>query len=203
MRRSLRPLVIGLTGSIGMGKSTAATMLGRMGLPLYDADAAVHRLLGHGGAAVAAVAASFPSALVAGAIDRRCLGGLVFKNPSALKELEAILHPRVRQATHEFIHCHRRRDSRCVVLDIPLLFETGGEELCDRTIVVTAPLFLQTARVMARPDMTLGRLAAIRAQQMPEREKCRRANFVVQTGLSKAFTFRQLAAIVASLKAIP
>jgi len=194
-------LVIGLTGSIGMGKSTAAAMLRRMGLPLHDADAAVHRLLGPGGGAVGAVADAFPTALAEGKIDRRRLGSLVFRDPAALARLEGILHPLVRQMAVDFVRCHRRRNSRRVVLDIPLLFETGGGRLCDCTIVVTAPPFVQEARVMARPGMTLARLEAIRAKQMPEGEKCRRADFVVQSGLSKGFTYRQLAAIVALLGA--
>jgi dephospho-CoA kinase len=196
-----RTQVIGLTGSIGMGKSTAAAMLRRMGLPLHDADAAVHRLLGPGGGAVEAVAAAFPATLAGNAIDRRRLGALVFQDRPALKKLESILHPRVRQMAEAFIRLHRRRNSRFVVLDVPLLFETGGGRLCDHSVVITAPLFLQQARVLARPGMTLARLEAIRAQQMPEWEKCRRADFVVQNGLSKGYTYRQLAAIVAALDA--
>lgn len=201
MKRPPRPVVIGLTGSIAMGKSTAAGMLRRLGLPLHDADAAVHRLLGPGGGAVKAVTAAFPAAYRAGAIDRQRLGALVFQDQAALKTLEKILHPLVRRMTRNFIKLHRRRNSRCVVLDVPLLFETGGEHLCDTTIVVTAPLFLQKARVMSRPGMTLQRFEAIRAQQMSEPEKCRRADFVVQTGLGKAFTFGCLAAIVSDLTA--
>jgi dephospho-CoA kinase len=189
-------IVLGLTGSIGMGKSTAAKMLRRLGLPLHDADAAVHDLLGPGGAAVAAVAAVFPTVVVAGQVDRQRLGATVFQDPVALSKLEAILHPRVRQMARDFLRAQTRRKRRSVVLDIPLLFETGGDQLCDAVIVVTAPRFLQEARVLSRPGMTVERLRAIQGHQMPEGEKCRRADFVVQTGLAKGYTLRQLAAII-------
>jgi dephospho-CoA kinase len=189
-------IVLGLTGSIGMGKSTAAKMLRRLGLPLHDADAAVHDLLGPGGAAVAAVAAAFPTVVVAGQVDRQRLGAMVFQDPVALSKLEALLHPRVRQMARDFLRVQTRQKRRSVVLDIPLLFETGGDQLCDAVIVVTAPRFLQEARVLSRPGMTVERLRAIQGHQMPEREKCRRADFVVQTGLAKGYTLRQLAAII-------
>ena len=189
-------IVLGLTGSIGMGKSTAAKMLQRLGLPLHDADAAVHDLLGPRGAAVAAVAAAFPTVLVAGKVDRQRLGAMVFQDPVALSKLEALLHPRVRQMARDFVRAQTRQKRRSVVLDVPLLFETGGDQLCDAVIVVTAPRFLQEARVLSRPGMTIEQLRAIRGHQMPEREKCRRADFVVQTGLAKGYTLRQLAAII-------
>ncbi len=189
-------IVLGLTGSIGMGKSTAATMLRRLGLPVHDADAAVHRLTGHGGAAVAEIAAAFPAAVKAGAVDRQALAKLVFDDPAALQRLEAILHPKVRASARRFLEIQARRRSPIVVLDIPLLFETGGERLCDAVIVVTAPPFVQAARVLARPGMTPARLEAIRARQMPEVEKRRRADFVIHTGRAKGETLRSLARIV-------
>ena len=189
-------IVFGLTGSIGMGKSTAAKMLRRLGLPLHDADAAVHDLLGPRGAAVAAVAAAFPTVVVAGQVDRQRLGAMVFQDPVALSKLEALLHPRVRQLARDFLRVQTRQKRRSVALDIPLLFETGGDQLCDAVIVVTAPRFLQEARVLSRPGMTVERLRAIQGHQMLEREKCRRADFVVQTGLAKGYTLRQLAAII-------
>jgi dephospho-CoA kinase len=193
-------IVLGLTGSIGMGKSTAAKMLQRLGLPLHDADAAVHNLLGPGGAAVAAVAAAFPTVLVAGKVDRQHLGAMVFQDRVALSKLEALLHPRVRQMARDFVRAQTRQKRRSVVLDVPLLFETGGDQLCDAVIVVTAPRFLQEARVLSRPGMTIEQLRAIRDHQMPEREKCRRADFVVQTGLVKGYTLRQLAAIIRAVQ---
>ena len=195
--------VLGLTGSIGMGKSAAATMLRRMGLPLHDADKAVHRLLAKGGAAVAAIEAAFPDVVIDGAADRQRLGAQVFEDRAALERLEAILHPAVRRAARAFLRQQARRGQDLVVLDIPLLFETGGEALCDAVIVVSAPRFVQQARVLSRPGMTPARLRAIQAKQMPDRDKRRRADFVVNTGLSKAETLRQLRAIVTLLRQRP
>jgi dephospho-CoA kinase len=195
--------VLGLTGSIGMGKTTAARMLRRMGLPLHDADRAVHRLLAEGGAAVAAVEAAFPGVSAGGAVDRERLAAQVFEDTVALKRLEGILHPAVRRATHDFLGRQARAGRPLVVLDIPLLFETGGEALCDAVIVVTAPHFAQRARVMAGRGMAPARFRAILAKQMPDREKRRRADFVVNTGLSKANTLRQLRAIVTLLRQRP
>jgi len=196
-------LVLGLTGSIGMGKTAAAKMLRRMGLPLHDADRAVHRLLAKGGAAVAAVEAAFPGVAVDGAVDRERLAVRVFEDPAALERLEEILHPAVRRTTRAFLGRHARAGRPLVVLDIPLLFETGGEALCDAVVVVTAPAFVQCARVMGRRGMTAARFQAILAKQMPDREKRRRADFVVNTGLSKADTLRQLRAIVTLLRRRP
>lgn len=193
-------IVLGLTGSIGMGKSTAATMLRRLGLPVHDADATVHRLTARGGAAVAEIAAAFPAAVKAGALDRQALAKLVFEDPAALQCLEAILHPKVRASAQRFLEIQARRRNPIVVLDIPLLFETGGERLCDAVIVVTAPPFVQAARVLARPGMTPARLETIRARQMPEVEKRRRADFVIHTGRAKGETLRSLARIVRLLR---
>ncbi len=196
-------IVLGLTGSIGMGKTTAATMLRRMGLPLHDADRAVHRLLARGGAGVAAVEAAFPGVVADGAVDRERLAGQVFEDRAALKRLEGILHPAVRRATRTFLGRQVRAGRRLVVLDIPLLFETGSEAICDAVAVVTAPPFVQRDRVMGRHGMTAVRFQAILAKQMPDREKRRRADFVVKTGLSKAETLRQLRAIVTLLRRRP
>ncbi len=196
-------LVLGLTGSIGMGKSVAATMLRRMGLPLHDSDQAVHRLLAKGGGAVAEVEAAFSGVVVAGAVDRGRLAKRVFEDPAALARLEAILHPAVRRVTREFLKQQARNGRWLAVLDIPLLFETGGESLCDAVVVVSAPRFVQEARVLGRRDMTPARFNAILAKQMPDREKRRRADFVVSTGLSKAATLRQLRAIVTLLRERP
>ena len=195
--------VLGLTGSIGMGKTTAAKMLRRMGLPLHDADRTVHRLLAKGGAAVAAVEAAFPGVVEDGAVDRGRLGAQVFEDRGALKRLEGILHPAVRRTTRAFLGRQARAGRPLVVLDIPLLFETGGEALCDAVVVVTAPPFVQRDRVLGRRGMTAERLQAILDKQMPDREKRRRADFVVNTGLSKAATLRQLRAIVTLLRQQP
>jgi dephospho-CoA kinase len=196
-------LVLGLTGSIGMGKTAAAKMLRRMGLPLHDADRAVHRLLAKGGAAVTAVEAAFPGVAVDGAVDRERLAVRVFEDPAALERLEGILHPAVRRTTRAFLGRHARAGRPLVVLDIPLLFETGGEALCDAVVVVTAPAFVQRARVMGRRGMTPARFQAILAKQMPDSEKRRRADFVVKTGLSKAAALRQLRAIIKLLRRRP
>lgn len=195
--------VLGLTGSIGMGKSSAATMLRRLGLPLHDSDATVHRLLGRGGTAVAAVEAAFPGVVVGGAVDRRRLGPRVFGDPAALRRLEGILHPLVRAEALAFLARWRRARRPLVVLDIPLLYETGGEVLCDAVALVTAPAFLQAQRVLRRPGMTPERFAAILAQQLPDREKRRRADFLVLTGRGKGDTFRQLRRIVRRLRPPP
>ena len=162
--------ILGLTGSIGMGKTTSAAMLRRLGLPVHNADATVHALFAPGGAAVAAVEAAFPGVVTAGAVDRVALGARVFGDDSALKRLEAIVHPLVRQAERKFLAMHRRRHTALVVLDIPLLFESGGEQRCDSIIVVSCPAFLLAQRVLARPGMTEARLRIILARQMPDWE---------------------------------
>jgi dephospho-CoA kinase len=184
--------VLCLTGSVGMGKTTAARMLRRLGVPVHDADAEVHRLLGRGGAAVKAVEAAFPGVKSGKAIDRAALGRIVFGDPAALKRLERILHPLVRRAERRFLAEARRERRRLVVLDIPLLYETKGERRCDGVIVVSAPRAIQRARVLARPGMTKARLAAIEARQMPDREKRRRADIVIETGLGKRHSLQAL-----------
>jgi dephospho-CoA kinase len=194
-------IILGLTGSIGMGKSTAANMLRRLGVPLFDADAVVHRLLAPGGAAVRQVEAAFPRVRNdLGGIDRQRLGQRVFGQPEALRRLEAILHPMVRIAEKGFVARARGRREPLVVLDIPLLFETGGTGRCDFVLVVSAPPRLQRARVMRRPGMSAGRFAGIMRAQLPDAEKRRRADFVVVTALSRRATLRQLGAIVAQLR---
>jgi dephospho-CoA kinase len=193
MRRRLR--ILGLTGSIGMGKSTAAQALRRLGLRVHDADAEVHRLLAADRATIAAVAAAFPGTLREGRIDRGELGRRVFGDPAALRRLEAILHPRVRAAETRFVQRARAARAALVVLDIPLLFETAGERRCDRVAVVSAPGFVQVARVLHRPGMTPARLAAILARQLPDASKRRRADFVVPTGLDRGTSWRALARV--------
>lgn len=194
-------IVLGLTGSIGMGKSAAAAMLRRLKVPLFDADRTVHRLLAPGGGAVERVAAAFPGVRdAAGGIDRRRLGARVFGDPAALAQLEAILHPMVAAAEKRFVAKARARRDSLVVLDVPLLFESGGALRCDYVLVVSAPAFLQRQRVLRRPGMTRARLAAVLATQMPDREKRRRADFVVATGLGRGLTLRRLKAILRILK---
>jgi len=188
--------ILGLTGSVGMGKSTAAAMLRRMGVTVYDADAAVHRMMRKGGIAVAAIAAAFPGVERDGAIDRTELGKRVFGNDAAMKRLEAIVHPLVRQDEDRFLNRMRRRRTKLVVMDVPLLFESGRQKRYDATMVVTAPEFLQRARVLARPGITPERLAAIKARQMPDTEKRKRADFIVPSGLGRAPTWRCLAAVL-------
>jgi dephospho-CoA kinase len=194
-------IVLGLTGSIGMGKSTAAAMLRRLGLPLFDADQVVHRLLAPGGAAVRAVADAFPGVETeSGGIDRALLGRRVFGNTVALKRLEGILHPMVAAEERRFVLRAQARREQLAVLDIPLLFETGGDRRCDYVLVVSALPLLQRQRVLRRPGMTAIRLAAILRMQMPDHEKRRRADFVVLTGLGKGHTLRCLRAIVTLLR---
>jgi dephospho-CoA kinase len=190
--------VLGLTGSVGMGKSTAAEMLRRMRISVFDADRAVHRLLGPGGAAVAAVAKAFPGVARADAIDRKALGARVFDNRAELARLEAILHPLVGVAEQRFLNAARMRRRRLVVVDVPLLFEVGGDRRCDLVVVIWAPVFLQRARVLARPGMTEARLVFLRTQQASERDKRRRADILVPSGLGRAHTWRRLRAALRS-----
>jgi dephospho-CoA kinase len=176
----------GLTGSIGMGKSTAARAFRRLGVPVFDADAAVHALQAKGGRAVRPIGAAFPGAVKGGAVDREALRRAVLGDPAALKRLEAIVHPLVRAEQHRFLARWRARGARLVVLDIPLLFETRrpAREF-DAVLVVSAPAAVQRARVLARRGMTESRLDAILARQMPDAEKRRRATHVIRTGLSR------------------
>jgi dephospho-CoA kinase len=194
-------IILGLTGSIGMGKSTAAATLRRLRVPLYDADAEVHKLLGRGGGAVAAVEAAFPGVRnETSAIDRPLLGRRVFGKSKELRRLERILHPMVRAAERRFVASARARNEKLVVLDIPLLFETDRIDRIDGVIVVSAPARLQRERVLRRPGMNSERLAAILAAQYPDREKRRRADFVVSTALSRAAAARHLAGIIRWVK---
>ena len=180
-------IILGLTGSIGMGKSTAAATLQRLQVPLFDADRVVHRLLAPGGAAVDPVARLFPDVRGAkGGIDRSLLGRRVFGDAEALSRLEQIIHPMVEEREKQFIAYARARREPIVVLDIPLLFETGGIGRCDE---------------LRRPGMTEERLAAILSNQMPDHEKRRRADFVVPTGLSRGLSLHRLCAIVRVLRA--
>jgi dephospho-CoA kinase len=185
-------LIVGLTGGIGMGKSTVAKILSDFGLPVHSADQAVHALLGPGGKAVKHVAKLFPEALNKDSIDRRTLGKLVFGHPKKLKALELILHPLVHQTEKAFLAEAKRNKSPAVILEIPLLFETKAEKRCDIVLCVTAPKAVQRARVMRRRGMTEARFKAIVAQQMPDAEKRARADYVIPTGTSYAVTRKRL-----------
>jgi dephospho-CoA kinase len=199
-RRPARPLVLGLTGSIGMGKSTAARALHRLGVPVFSSDDTVHRLLAAGGRGVAPVAAAFPAARDGNAISRAKLASEVFGNPEKLKRLESLLHPLVWAETDRFAAAARRARRPLIALDVPLLYETNGEIRADAVAVVSAPAFVQRGRVLARPGQSPARLAAILARQMPDAEKRRRADVVIPTGASKRESLRRLARLVMLLK---
>jgi dephospho-CoA kinase len=196
-------IVLGLTGSIAMGKSTVATMLRRQRVPVFDADAEVHRLQAPGGAALPAIEAAFPGVTSAQGLDRQKLGAAVFGNPAALKRLEAILHPLVRASQLKFRRQNAMARRKLIVFDIPLLFEKGGWRMCDFTAVVSAPAYLQRQRVLRRPGMTAEKFAAILKSQMPDWQKRRRADFILPSGHGKAVTWRAVAAMLRSLKAKP
>ena len=187
-------ILLGLTGSIGMGKSTVAAMLRRAGVPVFDADAAVHRLQGPGGALLPAIEAAFPGTTGPRGVDRAALGRAVFGDRAALRRLEAIVHPAVRAERAAFVRRHRSRD--LVVDDVPLLFETRGERRVDGVIVVSAPAWMQRRRVMARPGMTAEKFEAIMARQTPDVDKRRAAHFIIDTGLGFATARRAVCAIV-------
>jgi dephospho-CoA kinase len=179
-----------------MGKSTAAAMLRRMGVPVHDSDAVVHSLMSGGGDAVVAVGEAFNGVVRDGAVDRRELGRLVFCDPDGLDRLEAILHPLVTRDRQRFLAASRRARAPVAAVDVPLLFETGSDSECDLTVVVTAPRCVQRSRILSRSGMTDERLEQIVRRQMPDSEKQRNADFVVQTGLGFRATLRSLAGIV-------
>ena len=185
-------VILGLTGSIGMGKSTAAADFRRLRVAVHDTDETVHALMAPGGAAFDQICQVFPGVRSKVGIDRKRLGDLVFADMAALKKLEAILHPLVRKQKTEFLKRSALRRQNLVVLDVPLLFETGGEAKCDAVVVVTAPTFVQRARVMARPGMTTEKFESILAKQVPDLIKRRSADFVVQTGLGRIASLRKI-----------
>jgi dephospho-CoA kinase len=185
-------LVVGLTGSVAMGKSTASALLKSLGIPVFDADRAVHGLLGPKGKALKAVAKRFPGVVGKRGADRKKLGAKVFADKKAFKNLEAILHPLVREQREEFLKRAALDRRPLVVLDIPLLFEGKTERLCDLVIVVSAPGFLQRQRALARPGMTAARFQSILARQWPDQRKRRAADVVIPSGLGKRETLRRL-----------
>ena len=193
-------IVLGLTGSIGMGKSTVARMFADEGAPCFDSDAAVHALYARGGAAVAAVAAEFPEAIREGAVDRALLGPLVLDNPAALKRLEQIVHPFVRQAQVEFAETERAKGAKGVEFDIPLLLEGNNADLFDNIGVVSEPAEVQRARGLARPGMTEQKFEQILKRQMPDAEKRKLAEFVIDTGVPMQQTREQVRAVLDALR---
>lgn len=188
---------IGLTGSIGMGKSTVAAMFEAEGVPVFDADAAVHRLQGAGGACVAPIEAAFPGTTSAAGVDRPALGARVLDDDAAMRRLEAIVHPAVAAERAAFLV--RYADAPLVVLDVPLLFETGGDARVDAVVVVSASSDVQRARVLARPGMTPAKLDAILARQLSDADKRARADHVVDTGMTIAETRDQVRHVIACL----
>ena len=199
-------ITLGVTGSIGMGKTTAANMLREMGVPVHDSDASVHRLLGPDGAAVAIVGAKFPEALKRDAagrdhIDRQVLGRIVFGDRRKKRELEEILHPLVRAESDAFKEEMRQKAHKIIALDIPLLFETGGEKRVDVTVCVSAPHDVQRERVLARPGMTSEKFDRIVAGQLPDAEKRKRATFVVETDKGFEDMRKQLQKIIDHISA--
>jgi dephospho-CoA kinase len=192
---------IALTGSIGMGKSTVARMFAAAGVPVFDADAVVRQLQGPGGGLVSKIGELFPGTVRCGTLDRDCLAHIVLSDPAKLAALEQIVHPAVQGWRQSFIDGHA--DAPALVFEIPLLFETSGEKDFDKVVVVSAPADVQTARVLQRQGMSLARLESILERQMPDEEKRRRADFVVDTGADLSTTEAQVRDILACLGIAP
>ncbi len=192
-------ILLGLTGSIGMGKSTTAKLFAQECVPTYDADAAVHALYSPGGAAVSPIAAAFEGVVQNGGVNREALSARVLHDPEALQRLEAIVHPLARAAQAKFLEEAEAKGAAIAVMDVPLLFETGGDQLVDAVIVVSAPPAVQSARVLGRPGMTPLKFEQILARQLPDSEKRARADFVINTGLGLEDARRQVRAVLASI----
>jgi dephospho-CoA kinase len=195
------PFILGLTGSIGMGKTTAAKYFRGAGVPVFDADRAVARL--YSAEAAPLIAAAFPGTVRDGTVDRRLLSIAVLADRESILRLEAIVHPMVRLEEQRFLHMAAASGARIVVLDIPLLLETAGESRCDAVLVVSAPSAIQRERVLARPDMTEERFDAILQRQMPDEEKRRCAHFVIDTSRSHAAGRRQVDCVIRALAGRP
>lgn len=193
-------IVLGLTGSIGMGKSTTAAMFTEAGVPTWDADAVVHRLYGPGGAGAAAIADFAPEVVTDDGVDRACLRAAIIETPALLKQVEAAIHPLVAQDRNHFLAESRESGAALALCDIPLLFETGADKWLDKIIVVTAPGDVQRARVLARPGMTEAAFAAILAKQVPDAEKRSRADFLIDTSHGMDPARARVAEIIATLK---
>ena len=195
----VRPYLVGLTGSIGMGKTETGKLFARLGIPVLDSDAVVRRLYDPGGAAVDPVTAEFPGATRDGRIDRTALTQMLASDPSGFERLEAIVHPLVKKARDEFIRAAAERGDEIVMLDIPLLFETGSEKTVDAVVVVSAPVEVQEQRVLARPGMTGDKLRMLLARQFPDAEKRAKADFVIETGNGLAQAFCEVRRVAAEL----
>jgi dephospho-CoA kinase len=200
VERLRRPFAAGLTGSIGMGKTETAKMFARLGVPVYDADAAVHALYETGGAAVGPIADAFPGAVAEGRVDRGKLMERLSGDEAEFKRLEGIVHPLVLDARREFLDQATARGDDFVILDIPLLFETGSDKEVDAVIVVSAPPHIQHERVLKRPGMTVQKLEAIRSRQVPDSEKRAKADFVIETGAGLEQAFEDVKKIAAELR---
>lgn len=196
--RKLR--LVGLTGSIGMGKSETAKMFARLGIPVYDSDAAVHRLYEKGGAAVAEIEAAFPGTVVEGAVDRAALSRAITAKEDGFKILERIVHPLVGREQQKFLSEATETGADMVVLDVPLLFETGGHTRMDAVVVVSAPAELQRARVLARPGMNEEKFDQILSRQMSDAEKCKLAHYVIETDKGLEHAFEKVKYVVADLR---
>jgi dephospho-CoA kinase len=201
LRYEANMFILGLTGSVGMGKSVTARFFAEEGMPVHDADAAVHRL--YEGEAVAPIEAAFPGTTADGKVDRAKLAGHVLGDGAALKRLEAIVHPLVQASERRFLAEAQARGAKVAVLDIPLLFETGGDRRVDAVVVVSAPPEVQRARVLARPGMTVDKFDAILAKQMPDAEKRARADFVVDTSQGFEAARAQVRAILDAVATMP
>ncbi len=193
--------ILGLTGSIGMGKSTTSSLFRERGVPVHDADASVHAL--YRGPAVGPIGEAFPGVVRDGVVDRQALSAAVLGNPEALRRLETIIHPLVREAEAAFLRRCRETGAGLAVLDVPLLLETQGESRCDAVLVVSAPAEIQRQRVLARPGMTEEKFAAILARQMPDAQKRQRAHFIVDTARSVLAARRQVGSILSVLAGRP
>ncbi len=200
MAPSKPPLMIGLTGSIGMGKSETSKMFAKLGLPVYDADAAVHRLYEPGGAAVAALEAAFPGVVKQGGVDRTELSKHVTGNPEATKKLQAIVYPLMADERRRFVEEATAKGADLIVFDIPLLFETGGHATMDAVVVASAPSHIQRTRVLARPGMTEEKFDYLLSRQLADEEKRAKAHFVVVTDKGLEHAFDQVKMIVAELR---
>lgn len=189
-------IILGLTGSIGMGKSATAAMFAEAGIPVYDADAAVHSIYAEGGLAVEPLGERFPGVVVDGAVSRQRLRDIVMEDPDAMKDLESIVHPLVGETQARFRRDAIETGARLAVLDIPLLYETGGDQRCDYVAVVTAPPDIQRARVMARNEMSEADFERIVAKQVPDAEKRARADFIISSAFGFDFARTHVRAIV-------
>ena len=193
--------ILGLTGSIGMGKTTTARLFGEAGAPVYDADSAVHAVYAEGGPAAPLLEAAFPGVTRDGAVDREALSARVLADADALRRLESIVHPLLMQSRAEFIHAAVATGADVVVIDVPLLFETGADRMMQAVVVATAPEAVQRERVLARPGMTPAKLDAILARQLPDAEKRARADFVIDTGEGMESARRQVSQVLATIRA--